>query len=212
MSDLKQTNFSNYQWTAYAIMRQGLPTQHHMRDRDPQTLIQPSEMKLTSTSVAAMPPDLLAGELVEGLVKWIDSQEVDTLWDSSSFISKDVTRIPLKLPEPVDPEAKAIEIVCGNCFRRAGTPECACARFDIYEDGVGSGHNESVHRSDQTTGSADGFLNFFPTTVLEYAIGSKVGLAKIMARMNIEYGLDERVKIVNSDVDIYARIIKVRVY
>ena len=212
MSDLKQTNFSNYQWTAYAIMRQGLPTQHHMHNRAAGTLIQPSEMKLTPTSMDAMPPDLLAGVLVEGLIKWINRQDVDTLWDSPSFISKAVTRIPLKLPDIDDPEAKTIDIVCGNCFRRAGTPDCTCARFDIYDDGVGSGHNESVHRSDETTGSPDGLLNFFPTTVLEHAIGSKIGLAKVMARMNIEYGLDERVKIVNSDVDIYARIIKVRVY
>ena len=64
---------------------------------------------------------------------------------------------------------------------------------------------------DHISGSPDGLLNFFPFELRRFNIGSKIGLARILADFNIEHGGNAYgiVKIVNTDVQIFERIIKV---
>lgn len=218
MGDMKQTNFSNFQWTAKGIQRQSQKFQYHIDEKRASKLLSPTEFQIDPTKTHVMPPDLLDDDIVTGFwSEWLGAQdEVESIWDRKTFLARDVTRVPLKLPSTVD-DAQYISLLnvgddeCPICFRPYGHPECDIDHLcffpqvdeDIYLDEM------PIHATDDTSASPDGLLNFFPADLLPHAIGTRVGLAKLMTQFNLDFGDTGRVKILNSDIDIYARIIKV---
>jgi hypothetical protein len=62
---------------------------------------------------------------------------------------------------------------------------------------------------DHISGSPDGLLNFFPADIKQFNVGSKIGLARMLADFNIQFGASGQVKILNTDVQIFERIVKV---
>jgi hypothetical protein len=167
-----------------------------------------------------MPANLLDADLINGFQRdWLGVQDkIESFRELKTYASENVTRVPLKLPVPqASTQPDSILNVpenCLSCFRPADDPDCNCARFSVFSPAAApdGGSYRSIHTSDEMSGSPDGLLNFHPADLLPHAIGTRVGLAKLMAHFNLEFRTEGRVKIVNSDIDIYARIIKVKAH
>jgi len=218
MGDMKQSNFSNFQWTAKGIQMQSLPSQPHVDAKRAAKLLHPDDFNQEGEHMGVMPADLLDEDLIGDFQRdWLDAQDrIESVLDLNTYASQNVTRVPLKLPVPRaagQPNSILnVPEVCTTCLRQRDDPRCDCARFGVFlPDGKPEG-GRSIHASDEMSGSPDGLLNFHPSDLLPHAIGTRVGLAKLMAHFNIEHGTEGRVKIVNSDIDIYARIIKVKAH
>ena len=215
--DMKQSNFSNYQWTAKGLQRQSLMSQTHIVEDAGRAsqLLSPVHFVVEEDTEPMLPPDLFDEDLVAAFqANWLAVQDrVESMWEKKSFASRDVNRVPLKLPVPDQKleHAGSRPVACGHCLRVKGTDHCECPRFGVFGHNPGTAGGLSIHASDEVSASPDGLLNFFPTDLLPHAIGSRVGLAKLLAQFNLEFGTGDRVKILNSDIDIYARIIKVSV-
>lgn len=216
---MKRTNFSACLWTVIGVQRQSLASQPHVA---PGTKLLTIEDFDTIDGQPALPHDLLDPNLINSFKKLClhPVDKIESVW-TTRFRARTVTRVPLKLDPVDDPR------VCARCnsFR------CSCFMQDILATQVAHSEEDeiedvgdedskkktrgivhSVHMTDNVTGSADGLLNFFPSAMKPFNIGSKVGLSRILSEFYIENRDDYKVKIVNTDVQIYERIIKVRVF
>ena len=208
---MKRSNFTACLWTVTGVQRQSLPSQPHVELGV--KLLSIDEFVVNGRR-PALPPDLFAVALVDRFKRQLlfPVDKVKSFW-GARFRAKDVTRVPLKLAPGVNSR------VCGRC----GESRCSCFMRDILATQVNGDDEDvdidngtdqtnlahSLHMTDNITGSADGLLNFFPGDIKPYNIGSKVGLARILAEFYIENHDKGMVKIVNTDVQIYERIIKV---
>jgi hypothetical protein len=220
--DMTRSNFSLNLWTVMGVQRQSLPTQPHRlqlsgSELQKCELLSVEDFIVNNQSTPAMPDDILDIALIRSFkINWLDKvDKVQSFW-KSSFRAKSVTRVPLKLPNSEGFNK------CGNCDRL----KCSCFINSILAtqraaDSDGKRVSEekqptpselmhSVHLTDNVSGSPDGLLNFFPHTIKKQNIGSKVGLSRILAEFNMENRDNKMVKIVNTDVQIYERILKVR--
>lgn len=212
--DLARTNFALCLWTVVGVQRQSLPTQPHVLSSDPSVrggLLSVADFTIKRNSSPALPDDLLDSKLIDGFKKeWLGPVDrIKSFW-TSHFRAKNVTRVPLKLP-PVDDDKSQ---PCPRC----GTQRCSCFMQEILSAQSeaeatsllqDTGKNP-LHVTDDISGSPDGMLNFFPRAMKEFNIGSKAGLARMLAEFHIENRNSQTVKIVNTDVQIYERIMKVR--
>ena len=191
------------------VQRQSLPSQPHRQslseaDKAKRKLLTWEDFKITGGVRPALPPDIVDDALVNRFRKqFLDKiDNVDSFW-TNRFRAKDVTRVPLKLPRTEN------EYLCIRCQ----VSRCSCfiqGILDSQENETGSNLAHSVHMSDHVSGSPDGLLNFFPSDLKPFNIGSKNGLARILAEFNIDNSDKNMFKIVNTDVQIYERIIKVK--
>lgn len=218
--DMTRSNFSLNLWTVMGVQRQSLPTQPHRLQLSGLAkckLLSVEDFIVNNESAPAMPDDILDIALIRSFkTNWLDKvDKVQSFW-KSTFRAKSVTRVPLKLPDSEGYNK------CRNCDRL----KCSCFINSILatqraadSDGKHSSEEKqptprelihSVHLTDNVSGSPDGLLNFFPHTIKKQNIGSKVGLSRILAEFNMENRDKKVVKIVNTDVQIYERILKVR--
>ena len=211
--DMKSSNFAMCLWTVMGVQRQSLPSQPHRMKLSTQEklkskLLTREEFKVSVHSTSALPDDLLDADLTDHFKEsWLNKVDKITNFWNSRFRGKNVTRVRLKLQAPAESESTA----CTRC----GNPKCSCFMNDIVatqSDGKGGVNHvaHSVHMSDHISGSPDGLLNFFPSRMKPFNIGSNAGLARIVAEFHIENWNSNMVKMVNTDVQIYERIMKVR--
>ena len=195
------------------IQRQSLPTQPHRlsmsdAERSASPLLSTADFKLRPGMAAALPMDILDAGLIARFKRMFlePVDRVGSFWNAR-FRAMEVTRVPLKLPPSGD----------GKSCPRCGFTSCSCFMDDIIatqaddEENVEGKLAHAVHMSDPVSGSPDGLLNFFPMGMKRENIGSNAGLSRILAEFNIENCDDDKVKMVNTDVQIYERIIKVRI-
>jgi hypothetical protein len=207
---MSTSNFSLCLWTVVGIMRQGLSTQHHVLDGGHGAkLMTIGEFEVSNNTAGALPDHLLGPDLIN-IVRdqWLGKvNKVTCFWDSK-FKAKDINRIPLKLPVVVGAPDPRLCRKCGQLKCNCGLDALAShVESDPFIDKTNL--SSAAATDDHTSGSADGLLNFFPADIYPYNIGSKIGLARMLAHFNIQHSDGGQVKILNTDVQIFERIIKV---
>jgi hypothetical protein len=172
------------------------------------SLMKPNDFKVSANGADAL-PDAITSPPLLSVVKnaWFKTVGLTRSFWVGNFRARNVTRVPLKLPKEGKDES---DEKCGQCDGEGCT--CALERL-VSHSGDAPGDILNLASSstidDHISGSPDGLLNFFPFELRRFNIGSKIGLARMLADFNIEHGDKGFVKIVNTDVQIFERIIKV---
>ena len=206
-ADMSRTNFTLCLWTVVGVQRQSLPSQKHVVNGDHgSSLMTPDDFKVSANGANALPDDITSAPLLNVVRNaWFKRVGTTRSFWVGDFRAKNVTRVPLKLPKEGKDDEK-----CGQCDGQG----CTCALERLVSDSCDAPGDilnlaSSATIDDHISGSPDGLLNFFPSELRRFNIGSKIGLARMLADFNIEHGNNGFVKIVNTDVQIVERIIKV---
>lgn len=208
--DMTRTNFTLCLWTVCGIQRQSLASQEHVsKGGHASKLMAVDDFKVSANGADALPDDILSPTLVNVVrSRWFHRINRTRSFWVGKLRARNVNRVPLKLPEVVgDEDAKS----CIHCSEA----KCACQLERLSRE-VGAQDTSdildlstSAAIDDHVSGSPDGLLNFFPYELRPHNIGSKIGLARMLAEFNITHGNQGIVKIVNTDVQIFERIVKV---
>jgi len=211
-ADMSRTNFTLCLWTVCGVQRQSLPSQQHVIEGGHSNrLMSFEEFKVSRNNADALPADILSVALVNKVKnQWFARVGATRSFWEGNLRARKVNRVPLKLPRGESGnDAKA----CGQC--NDARQRCGCSLEQLNGDAKVNDSNDILNLStsaaidDHISGSPDGLLNFFPFQLRRFNIGSKVGLARLLAEFNICHGDKDVVKILNTDVQIFERIIKV---
>ena len=178
-ADMSRTNFTLCLWTVVGVQRQSLPSQKHVVDGDHgSSLMNPDDFKVSANVANALPDDITSAPLLN-VVKnaWFKTVGRTRSFWVGNFRARNVTRVPLKLPKEGKDDEK-----CGQCDGE----RCTCALERLVNDSSDAPGDilnlaSSSTIDDHISGSPDGLLNFFPFELRRFNIGSKIGLARMLA-------------------------------